>query len=522
MELEPGQVLDRYTLEARIGTGGMASVYRVRHNVLDSVYALKILHIGGPALRERLMQEGRVQARLRHPNIVSVTDVLDVGGSLGLLMEYIDGVPMDRWLREHRPALPQALEIFDGILAGVARAHREGLVHRDLKPANVLLDRVDGRLVPKVADFGLVKALDEDSDTRTTRTRSGMAMGTPAYMAPEQIRDASRVDHRADIFSLGCILYELVTGRRPFEGADMMDTFTAITTGTYVPADVAVEGLDPAVGRTIKRCLLLPPAERPQSCEELRALLHEDHAAGAPHGARPLDPLGSSGAPGALPHASSVDTMDPAGPTVLPRRRLVVRAGALALGLGLGLGFAGWIWQGSSPGPTAASPALTGPVQGGSPPVDATAGPDAATPDAGIGDPARAVVGAATEPMLPVPRSLLANAASPATPTGPRATGTTATLSATSQSPATSTSTPTAAAPPPATGTFTATGDARSTYLEASAGRFRAGEAIPTGTYTIFALFSGSRFVDAGRLEITSGGAASIDCIAAFTTCAAK
>jgi Tol biopolymer transport system component len=120
-----------------------------------------------------------------------------------------------------------------GLLAGIAAAHAHGLVHRDLKPGNVLLDVVDGAVVPKIADFGLAKVVASAPDA--TATRSGMAMGTPPYMAPEQIRDASRTDARADVFSAGAILYELVAGRRAFDGADTWEVFSAVQEGRYAP-----------------------------------------------------------------------------------------------------------------------------------------------------------------------------------------------------------------------------------------------------------------------------------------------
>ncbi|GDX78721.1 hypothetical protein LBMAG42_05320 [Deltaproteobacteria bacterium] len=270
--LRPGDTVDRYTVEALLGEGGMASVYAVRHNTLGSQHALKLLKVANDAIRDRLVSEGKVQASLRHPNIVAVTDVLMVDGQPGLLMERIDGPGLDQWLGENRPDLEDALKLFRGILAGVSRAHRAGLVHRDLKPGNVLLDSADGMVIPKVADFGLAKILADDGDH--SKTRAGSAMGTPQFMAPEQIRSAKDVDPRADIFALGCILYVLVCGSLPFDDADLLALYNKIASGRYQPPEAVVPGLDPAVAAAIHACLQVDRENRPRDCDALRALLY--------------------------------------------------------------------------------------------------------------------------------------------------------------------------------------------------------------------------------------------------------
>ncbi len=264
--------MDRYTVEALLGEGGMASVYAVRHNTLGSHHALKLLKVANDAIRDRLVSEGKVQASLRHPNIVAVTDVLLVDGQPGLLMERIDGPGLDQWLHENRPCLDDALKLFRGILAGVSRAHRAGLVHRDLKPGNVLLDTADGLVIPKVADFGLAKILTDEGDH--SKTRAGSAMGTPQFMAPEQIRSAKDVDPRADIFALGCILYVLVCGCLPFDDADLLALYNKIAAGRYQPPEAVVPGLDPAVASAIRACLQVNREDRPRDCDALRALLY--------------------------------------------------------------------------------------------------------------------------------------------------------------------------------------------------------------------------------------------------------
>lgn len=192
MTLKVDESIEKYVVEAEIGVGAMATVYRVRHAQLGSLHALKVLHVNNDSVKQRMIQEGQVQSGLRHPNIVTVTDIVDVNGAPGLVMELVEGPTLDNWLQNHRPSMADAEALFHGILNGMERAHAHRLIHRDLKPANILLAPVDGRWVPKIADFGLAKAQGKSLDLK--RTQAGVMMGTPAYMAPEQIKDASAVD----------------------------------------------------------------------------------------------------------------------------------------------------------------------------------------------------------------------------------------------------------------------------------------------------------------------------------------
>jgi serine/threonine protein kinase len=276
--LRIGETLDRYRIEALIGQGGMAAVYRARHLQLGSEHAIKVLFITAPQLRERMFREGQVQARLRHPNIVQVTDVLLIQGAPALVMEYVDGPALDAWLADNRPTLDESLWLFRGILRGVAAAHDGEVVHRDLKPANVLLAPTHEGLVPKVADFGLVKSVSEQSRQGTGRvnTQTGVALGTPEYMAPEQIRDASEVDQRADLWALGCILYELVCHRRAFGGPDKIAIFNAIVAGQYEPPRRLVDDLPPNIALAIRSLLEVDPDKRLARCQDVHDLLYEE------------------------------------------------------------------------------------------------------------------------------------------------------------------------------------------------------------------------------------------------------
>ncbi|MCB9669202.1 MAG: serine/threonine protein kinase [Alphaproteobacteria bacterium] len=184
MELATGATVDRYVVEGVLGEGGMAIVYLCRHVQLGTKHALKLLTMSSRAIKERLVQEGQVQASLRHPNIVAVTDIIVVNGAPGLVMEYIEGPSLDDLLDQQTLTYEQADVLVEGLLRGVAHAHSRGLVHRDLKPANIMLAVEGEQLVPKVMDFGLAKLVEGDD----SRTRTGSTMGTPSTCRPSRWR----------------------------------------------------------------------------------------------------------------------------------------------------------------------------------------------------------------------------------------------------------------------------------------------------------------------------------------------
>src|SRR5262245_39719752 len=198
-----------------LGQGGMGVVYKARQPRLDRMVALKVLPpavvAGAPDFAERFAREGRALARLSHPSIVQVYDFGQAGGLYYLLMEYVDGPNLRQVLRSGTLSPRQALGIVPQICEALQYAHDEGIVHRDIKPENILLDR-RGRL--KTADFGLAKLLGKEAP-EAQLTGSGYVMGTPLYMAPEQMARPLEVDHRADIYSLGVVFYEMLTGDLP-------------------------------------------------------------------------------------------------------------------------------------------------------------------------------------------------------------------------------------------------------------------------------------------------------------------
>ena len=268
--LVPGTRIDRYEVEAEVGRGAMATVYRVRHTGLNTPFALKVMAVDHPGARERFRREAHVQATLRHPNLVAVHDYLDVSGAPGFVMELVDGESLAACLGARRLTLAQAEGLFRGILDGVEVAHNASVVHRDLKPGNVLLSHTRVGVVAKVADFGIAKVMSEGGEAWSL-TASGTTMGTPGFLAPEQIRAAKHVDHRADLFSLGCVFYRMVTGRMAFVG-DIREVFNAITTGVYPPPSAIVPDLPPRIAQAIGACLVADRDARVQTCAALREI----------------------------------------------------------------------------------------------------------------------------------------------------------------------------------------------------------------------------------------------------------
>ncbi len=267
--LRPGTRVDRYELLCSIGAGGMATVYAARHVELGTLHGVKVMSLTSPALVSRVLQEGRIQAGLRHPNIVPVTDVLRIQGVPALVMDLVIGPSLETLLMARRLEIFQVDSLARGILAGVAAAHSQGRVHRDIKPGNVLLELTHEGVVPRVADFGLAKITGKDS---MSRSRTGVVMGTPAFMAPEQFRNAKGVGPQADVFSLGVLLYQMLTGELPFPGNDLISIFQAIEAQGFIPPDKAVPGLPRAMNDAIVAALSFKAEDRPSNASELAAL----------------------------------------------------------------------------------------------------------------------------------------------------------------------------------------------------------------------------------------------------------
>ncbi|MEO8701913.1 MAG: serine/threonine-protein kinase [Kofleriaceae bacterium] len=234
-----GQVFDeRYRVEERLGSGAMGIVFRARHVKLAArTFAIKILHpslVSNDKLRRRFEREAEVAATLRHPNVVGVIDVGKTpDGKLYIVMEYADGAPLSHTLGDAAIPAPRALHIIRQLCDGLHHAHEAGLIHRDFKPDNIILehDRAGNEMV-RIVDFGIALLRDDVLESSRERlTTAGVVLGTPHYMAPEQAL-GNAIDHRIDLFALGVICFEMLTGKMPFEG-DGVDVARAnLTTDT--------------------------------------------------------------------------------------------------------------------------------------------------------------------------------------------------------------------------------------------------------------------------------------------------
>ena len=268
---QPRLLGGRYELDGIVGRGGMAEVYRARDIRLDRIVAVKTLRedlARDQTFQARFRREAQSAASLNHPSIVAVYDTGedDTGGSHipYIVMEYVDGRTLRDLLREDRRLLPErALEITDGVLRALDYSHRNGIVHRDIKPGNVMLTR-DGKV--KVMDFGIARAV---SDAQATMTQTAQVIGTAQYLSPEQAR-GERVDARSDLYSTGCLLYELLTGRPPFLG----DSPVAIAYQHVRENPVPPSRVDPEVPQwadaIVLRAMAKDPRDRYQSAAEMR------------------------------------------------------------------------------------------------------------------------------------------------------------------------------------------------------------------------------------------------------------
>lgn len=270
---------DRYALERELGRGGMATVYLAHDLKHDRPVALKVLHpdLGVTLGPERFLREIKLAARLQHPHILPVFDSGAAAGLLWYVMPFVEGESLrDRIEREGELPVADAVRILRDLAGALEHAHRHGIVHRDIKPANVLLS--DGGA--QLADFGVAKALRAAAEGGGT-TATGLAIGTPAYMAPEQAIGDPVADHRADLYALGVVAYELLTGQPPFAGRTAQGLLGAHATATPEPVLKRRPTVPPALASLVMRLLEKHPADRPQSAEEVFQALEEPLRSGS-------------------------------------------------------------------------------------------------------------------------------------------------------------------------------------------------------------------------------------------------
>lgn len=524
----------RYEVRGLLGQGGMAAVYRVYDRRLRVECAIKVMAPEFSAkgdLRRRFESEAATMARLRHTNIAAVYDVGDDNGSPYLVLELIAGGSLNDHLEMHGPLPPRmAAEVCISVLTALQLAHENGVIHRDIKPHNVLLAR-DG--TAKVTDFGIARVQADDSPSMT---RTGSIMGTWAYMAPEQRAGSRGIDGRADVYSTGAMLVDLLTGEAPAD-VFMCEMHTHMLDG--VPAE-----LRPIVQRAVR----YSPAERYASASEMAQALQaaipalppvpEDHPKlGSRTRAPTLSPAGAT--PAATyafddeassrpPSVGSLPGEPPdregskrslAGVPPGPERQRSRGPWVLGTAAALGVLMAG-VWLGLQ---GLAEPA-NGPADG--PPMQLTAGQTApATPAADpvqAGDPEQPggamqpggtmQTGGTTQPA-PVPSPAAVAPVKAPRPTAPQATDVSVPAAAVAPIVA-----PVEVPAPALTGTVQLTGDADSVLLVGNGGRFPPGE-VPPGTYSIEASFAGGLLAPAGKVTVAAGQTLTIKCLSDFARC---
>jgi hypothetical protein len=315
---------DRYVIEREIGSGGMATVYLARDRKLDREVALKVLRpeLGAVLGAERFLAEIRISARLDHPHILKLLDSGEANGLLYCVLPYVRGESLRHRLdREHRLSIEDALKITRQIASALDYAHREGLVHRDIKPENILLQEGEALL----ADFGIALAVKEAGGNRLTQT--GLSLGTPQYMSPEQATGDRGIDARSDVYSLAAVLYETLAGEPPVSGGSVQSLIAKLMTETPTRLRVLRDSVSPQLDAAVARALSKTPADRYVSAGEF---VRATESTGTRREAWTASPIG--------------------------RRRLAIGAVAAAA-------LAGMLWFGTSQRSAAAAsrPAVLGP-----------------------------------------------------------------------------------------------------------------------------------------------------------------
>src|SRR5580658_697452 len=278
-----GEALGHFSLLEKIGEGGMGQVYKARDKRLERFVAIKLLaevRRTDADRRARFVQEAKAASALNHPNIVTIHEFGEQDGRIFIVMELVDGKPLNELIPRKGMRLIEALRIAAQVADALTTAHAAGIVHRDLKPANIMVD-AHGRA--KVLDFGLAKiaapVAGGDEATRTLAadqpvSEEGMIVGSIPYMSPEQA-EGKPVDARSDIFSFGAVLYEMITGQRAFRGESRISTLAAVVEKEPPPASEIHSGVPPELERVIARCLRKDVQRRSQNMADVKLALEE-------------------------------------------------------------------------------------------------------------------------------------------------------------------------------------------------------------------------------------------------------
>jgi serine/threonine-protein kinase len=301
-----GEVLaGKYRLDALLGSGGMGEVYRAENTAFGRVVAIKMLrdlYLDVQEVVDRFKQEAKAASRVRHPNVV---DILDIGeaedGTPFIVQEFLEGEDLASYVRSRggRLAVEETARLLSPVVEAVGFAHERNVIHRDLKPENIFLARdAGGRVMPKLLDFGISRIMTPDQQRMTA---TGMSIGTPAYMSPEQIRADKVIDARSDIWSIGVILHEILTGSLPFQSEAHSGLFVKIVTEPPVPLDVALPGAPKEIVAIVDRCLRAKIADRYASAadllRDLRPLAGQETLASPALAPPPVHPTAAAPAP---------------------------------------------------------------------------------------------------------------------------------------------------------------------------------------------------------------------------------
>jgi serine/threonine protein kinase len=262
---------DKYRIEYLLGSGGMCEVYRARHTGIGKQVAVKILKpelAADPKIAERFEQEARASSRVRHPNAIDVTDFgIAENNTPFLVMELVEGNTVRELLREYGPfPVPRVVNILSQVCGALEAAHTVGVIHRDIKPDNIIISEYDGRDWVEVVDFGVAK-IQEDFNRRSVLTGANFIIGTPRYMSPEQCEEQP-VDARSDIYSLGVVVYEMLSGEAPFDGGSSTRLLMAHVAEPPPPLGLKRPDISPEIEALVMRALEKNPNRRPQSAAE--------------------------------------------------------------------------------------------------------------------------------------------------------------------------------------------------------------------------------------------------------------